>query len=67
MVFTGRGSRMRALLPYLRRDMRAHGGILDRIIFALIRFMSAARHSEAASSEQSVLIGDLTEDPILWH
>ncbi|CAE7401055.1 unnamed protein product [Symbiodinium natans] len=37
VVFTGRGSRMRALLPYLRRDMRAHGGILDRIIFALIR------------------------------
>eukprot|EP00439_Symbiodinium_sp_Y106_P080977 s1591_g19.t2 len=37
VVFTGRGSRMRALLPYLRRDLRAHQGILDRIIFALIR------------------------------
>ncbi|CAE7687735.1 unnamed protein product [Symbiodinium sp. CCMP2592] len=37
VVFTGRGSRMRALLPYLRRDLRAHQGILDCIIFALIR------------------------------
>ena len=37
VVFTGRGSRMKALLPYLRRDMKLHGGVLDGIIFALIR------------------------------
>ena len=41
VVFTGRGSRMRALLPYLRRDLRAHQGILDRIIFALVRVLNA--------------------------
>ncbi|CAE7749842.1 unnamed protein product [Symbiodinium pilosum] len=41
VVFTGRGSRMRALLPYLRRDLKAHQGILDCIIFALIRGLSA--------------------------
>ena len=37
VVFTGRGSRMQALLPYLRRDMKFHGGVLDGIFFALIR------------------------------
>ena len=42
VVFTGRGSRMRALLPYLRRDLRVHQGLLDRIIFALIRRTSAS-------------------------
>eukprot|EP00434_Breviolum_minutum_P028238 symbB.v1.2.024980.t1/scaffold2400.1/size80086/5 len=37
VVFTGRGSRMKALLPYLRRDLKVHKGVLDGIVFALIR------------------------------
>lgn len=37
VVFSGRGSRLRILLPYLRRDFRSHGGVIDRFIFALIR------------------------------
>ncbi|CAE7208167.1 unnamed protein product [Symbiodinium necroappetens] len=67
VVFTGRGSRMRALLPYLRRDLRAHQGILDRIIFALVRPDSWAlklveqMQSLYAHSPSCIEIRDYTE------
>ncbi|CAE7506497.1 unnamed protein product [Symbiodinium natans] len=38
VVFTGRRDRMRILMRYLRRDLRKHGGVVDKIVFALWQY-----------------------------
>ena len=35
VVFSGRRDRLKILMRYLRRDLRAHGGVLDSVILAL--------------------------------
>eukprot|EP00439_Symbiodinium_sp_Y106_P071552 s470_g12.t2 len=38
VVFSGRRDRMRILMRYLRRDLRKHGGVVDKIVFALWQY-----------------------------
>ena len=42
VIFTGRRDRLRILMRYLRRDLRKHGGVVDRIVFALWQYTAKA-------------------------
>ena len=37
-IFTGRWKYLRILLPYLYRELRQNGGVVDRVIFAMIGY-----------------------------
>ena len=37
-VFTGRWMYLRILLPYLYRELRQNGGVVDRVLFAMIGY-----------------------------
>jgi len=37
-IFTGRWRYLRILLPYLYRELRQNGGVVDKVIFAMIGF-----------------------------
>ena len=39
-VFTGRWMFLRVLLPYLYRELRQNGGVIDRVIFAMLGYTS---------------------------
>ena len=39
-VFTGRWMFLRVLLPYLYRELRQNGGVVDRVIFAMLGYNS---------------------------
>ena len=43
VVFSGRRDRMRILMRYLRRDLRKHGGVVDKIVFALWQYTAKVR------------------------
>ena len=38
-VFTGRWMYLRILLPYLYRELRQNGGVVDRVLFAMIGYI----------------------------
>ena len=42
-VFTGRWMYLRILLPYLYRELRQNGGVVDRVIFAMIGYTEEAQ------------------------
>jgi len=39
-IFTGRWKYLRILLPYLYRELRKNGGVVDKVIFAMIGYVA---------------------------
>ena len=42
--FTGRWMFLRALLPYLYRQLRQNGGLVDRVLFSMLGYTSETQH-----------------------
>ena len=70
-VFTGRWMYLRILLPYLYRELRQNGGVVDRVLFAMIGYNkeTQAKLQNFSTAANSILKGEvfqfvyLKEDP----
>lgn len=56
-IFTGRWMFLRVLLPYLYRELRHNGGVVDRVLFAMMQYNdeTQTKLKDFATSANSVL------------
>ena len=56
-IFTGRWMYLRILLPYLYRELRQNGGVVDRVLFAMIGYTkeTQVKLQEFATAANSLL------------
>ena len=74
-IFTGRWIYLRILLPYLYRELRQNGGVVDRVIFAMIGYTEEdqSKLKNFVAAANSILKDDpfqflyLKEDPSPPH
>ena len=74
-VFTGRWMYLRILLPYLYRELRQNGGVVDRVLFAMIGYNkeTQVKLQKFSTAANSILQDDafqfvyLKEDPSETH
>ena len=38
IIFSGRWNTLRVYLPYVYRDLRVNGGVLDKVIFMMVKY-----------------------------
>ena len=60
-VFTGRWMYLRILLPYLYRELRQNGGVVDRVLFAMIGY---SNETEAKLQNFSTAANSILNDEV---
>ena len=72
-IFTGRWRYLRILLPYLYRELRQNGGVVDKVLFVMLRYteetqVKLKKFSETANgilNDEVFLLVYFKNDPIM--